>query len=174
MPYDKDILKFLFTHIGEKFSLYQIYQILKKQKKLSKDKFYDEIETLQKDKVIFLVDKFNSSKAPKKVFSYNFGYKNALTYDKNIAGILENMVFLELDEEIYYLDNVNFYMPEIGKIILVYPFITEIQLMDKLKKIPRNLDFDTIEVVTISNEFEVVYKNKKVEVKPFWIWSFVE
>lgn len=174
MPYDKDILNFLFSHIGEKFSLYQIYQILKRNKKLSKDKFYDEIEILQKDKVIFLVDKFNSLKAPKKVFSYNFGYKNALTYDKNIKGILENMIFLELDEEVYYLDNVNFYMPEIGKVILVYPFITELQLIEKLKKLPKKLDFDTIEVVTISNEFEIEYKNKKIEVKPFWMWALLE
>jgi len=174
MPYDKDILKFLFTHIGEKFSLYQIYQILKKNKKLSKDKFYEEIETLQKDNVIFLVDKFNSSKAPKKVFSYNFGYKNALTYDKNVLGLLENMVFLELDDEVYYLENINFYLPEKQKIILVFPFITELQLNEKLKKIPRNLDYEYIEVVTISNEFEMEYKNKKIEVKPFWMWALVE
>jgi len=174
MPYDYDILKFLFSHIGEKFSLYQIYQILKKNKKISKDKFYDEIERLQKDKVIFLVDKFNSLKAPKKVFSYNFGYKNALTYDKNVLGILENMVFLELKDEVYYLDKANFYLPEIGKIILVYPFITEEQLVEKLKKLPKNIDFDIIEVVTISNDFDLEYKNKKVEVKPFWMWSFVE
>ena len=174
MPYDKDILKFLFTHIGEKFSLYQIYQILKKNKKISKDKFYEEIEKLQKDDVIFLIDKFNSSKAPKKVFSYNFGYKPALTYNKNVAGLLENMVFLELKSEVYYLDNVSFYLPEEGKIILVYPFIEELQLLEKLKKLPKKIDFDIIEVVTISNEFDLVYKNKKVEVKPFWIWAFVE
>ena len=174
MPYDYDILKFLFSHIGEKFSLFQIYQILKKYKKISKDRFYFEIERLQKDKVIFLVDKFNSSKAPKKVFAYNFGYKNALTYDKNISGILENMVFLELDSEVYYLDKANFYLPEQNRIILVFPFINEVQLLEKLKKLPKNIDFDIIEVVTISNEFELNYKNMKVEVKPFWVWSFAE
>ena len=174
MPYDYDILKFLFSHVGEKFSLYQIYQILKKNKKISKDKFYEEIETLQKDKIVFLVDKFASSKAPKKVFSYNFGYKNALTYDKNVLGILENMVFLELDDEVYYLDNASFYLPELGKIILVYPFITEEQLLQKIKKLPKKIDFDIIEVVTISNDFELEYKNKKIEVKPFWMWALLE
>jgi len=173
MPYDKDILKFLFSHIGEKFSLYQIYQILKKNKKISKDKFYEEIETLQKDKVVFFVDKFNSLKAPKKVFSYNFGYKNALTYDKNVLGILENMVFLELKEEVYYLDKANFYLPEIDKIILVFPFITEQQLLEKIKKLPKNFG-EVVEVVTISNEFEIEYKNKKIEVKPFWMWALME
>ncbi len=174
MPYDGDILKFLFSHIGEKFSLYQIYQILKKTKKLSKDKFYNEIEQLQKDNVIFFVDKFNSTKAPKKLFSYNFGYKGALTYDKNVLGVLENMVFLELDEEIYYLDNVNFYLPEKNKIILVYPFISEESLNDKLKKLPKNIPFDKIDVVTVSNDFEIKYKNKIVEVQPFWMWALGE
>jgi hypothetical protein len=171
MNYDIDILKFLFTHIGEKFSLYQIYQILKKSKKISKDKFYDEMDRLQKDRVIFLVDKFNSLKAPKKLFSYNFGYKNALTYAKNLSAILENMVFLELSEEIYYLDKVNLYLPEKGKIILIYPFISEEGLLDKLKKLPRNIDFDIIEVVTISNEFELEFGKKVVEIKPFWMWA---
>jgi len=171
MDYDMDILKFLFTHIGEKFSLYQIYQILKKSKKISKDRFYNEIERLQKDRVIFFVDKFNSLKAPKKVFSYNFGYKSALTYDKNVLGTLENMVFLELDEEVYYLDKASFYLPEHQKIILVYPFITEEGLVEKLKKLPKNIVFDKIEVITISNEFEINFKHKLIEVKPFWIWA---
>jgi len=174
MDFDYDILKFLFIHIGEKFSLYQIYQILKKTKKLSKDRFYNEIEVLEKEKIIFFVDKFNSSKAPKKVFSYNFGYKTALTYDKNVLGTLENMVFLELKNEVYYLDNINFYLPENRKIILVYPFISEDTLLQKLKKLPRNLDFDIIEVITISNEFEIDFKDKKIEVKPFWIWALGE
>jgi len=174
MPYDYDILKFCFSNIGERFSLYQIYQILKKTKKLSKDKFYNEIEKLQKDKVIFFVDRFNSLNAPKKLFSYNFGYKTALTYNKNVTALLENMIFLELDEEIYYLDNVNFYLPEKNKIILVYPFIDEEKLFEKLKNLPKKIKYDKIEVITISNEYELIYKDIKVEVKPFWIWAFVE
>ncbi|NPA55881.1 MAG: ATP-binding protein [Epsilonproteobacteria bacterium] len=173
MPYDMDILRFLCSHIGEKFSLYQIFQILKKHKKLSKDTFYTQIDLLQKDGIVFFVDKFNALKAPKKVFCYNFGFKNALTYDKNVTGVLENMVFLELKEEVYYLDNATFYLPQSNKIVLVYPFINQQQLQSKLKKLPKNLS-DSIEVVTISNEFEMQYKNYEVEVKPFWIWAFVE
>jgi hypothetical protein len=105
------------------------------------------------------------------VFSYNFGYKSALTYDKNVLGTLENMVFLELDEEVYYLDKASFYLPEHQKIILVYPFITEEGLVEKLKKLPKNIVFDKIEVITISNEFEINFKHKLIEVKPFWIWA---
>jgi len=174
MDYDYDILKFCFSHIGEKFSLYQIYQILKKSKKISKDKFYNEIEKLQKDKIIFFIDRFNSLNAPKKMFSYNFGYKTALTYDKNVTALLENMVFLELDTEVYYLDNINFYLPEENRIILVYPFIDEEKLIQKLKKLPKKLDVNKIEVITISNDYEVIYKDIKIEVKPFWVWAFME
>ena len=171
MDYDYDILKFCFTNIGEKFSLYQIYQILKKTKKISKDKFYNEIERLQKNKILFFVDKFNSLNVPKKMFSYNFGYKSALSYDKNIKATLENMVFLELKEEVYYFDNITFYLPEKEEIILVYPFIDEFQLEEKLKELPKKISYSKIEVVTISNEFELKFKNKIVEVQPFWIWA---
>ena len=80
-------------------------------------------------------------------------------------------MFLELNEEVYYLENINFYLPEKRKAILIYPFIAENTLLDKLKKLPRNIDIDTIEVVTISNEFEIKFKNFIVEVKPFWMWA---
>jgi autonomous glycyl radical cofactor GrcA len=40
--------------------------------------------------------------------------------------------------------------------------------------LPKKIKYDKIEVVTISNEYELSYKNIKVEVKPFWIWAFVE
>jgi hypothetical protein len=54
---------------------------------------------------------------------------------------------------------------------LIYPFISEEGLLDKLKKLPRNIDFDIIEVVTISNEFELEFGKKVVEIKPFWMWA---
>ena len=54
---------------------------------------------------------------------------------------------------------------------MVYPFIDEFQLEEKLKELPRKISYSKIEVVTISNEFELNFKNRKVEVQPFWIWA---
>lgn len=174
MPYNQTILKFMFSNIGQKFSLYQIYNIIKKENKISKDLLYSQIKEMIGDRVIFFVDKLNSPNSPKKIFSYDFGYKAVLTNEKNILNILENMVFLELKEESFYVEFVNFYLPKSKKAILVIPFISIEQVESRVKKIPKKLDVEKIEIVTISNEFTYNYKNILVEAEPFWMWALME
>jgi len=172
LPYNKNILKFFFSHIGEKFTLYQIYQILKKEIKISKDSFYKTTNELIENRIIYEVNKFNSPKSPKKFFSYNFAFKNILTNRKNILHKFENIIFLELNEkEVYYKDTLSFYLPEKEKGILVLPFADEEIAKEKLKKIN---DVKKVEIVTISNEFEIEHKKFEVEVIPFWRWRFAE
>ena len=172
LPYNKEILSFFFTHIGEKFTLFQIYQILKKRMKISKDSFYKTTNELIKNRVIYEVNKFNSPKSPKKFFAYNFVFKNIMTNKKNILHKFENMIFLELNEkEIYYKDTLNFYLPKKELGILVMPFANEDAAEEKLKKVS---DVKRVEIITISNEFSLKNKNFEVEVIPFWQWRFAE
>ncbi|QCT93796.1 ATP-binding protein [Caminibacter mediatlanticus TB-2] len=172
LPYNKKILAFFFSHIGEKFTLYQIYQILKKEMKISKDSFYKEVNNLIKNRVIFELNKFNSPKSPKKFYSYNFAFKNILTNKKNIQYTFENIIFLEMNKKnIFYKDTLTFYLPEEERGILVLPFANEEVVEEKLKKVT---DVKKIDVITISNEFEVDNKNFEVEVIPFARWTFAE
>ena len=172
LPYNKEILSFFFRHTGEKFTLYQIYQILKKKMKISKDNFYKTTNELIKNRIIYEVNKFDSLKSPKKFFAYNFAFRNIMTNRKNILHKFENIIFLELkDKEIFYKDTLSFYIPtkELG--ILVLPFANEDIAQEKLKKVS---DVKKVEIITISNEFEITNKNFEVEVIPFWRWRFAE
>ena len=172
LPYNKEILSFFFRHTGEKFTLYQIYQILKKKMKISKDNFYKTTNELIKNRIIYEVNKFDSLKSPKKFFAYNFAFRNIMTNRKNILHKFENIIFLELkDKEIFYKDTLSFYIPtkELG--ILVLPFANEDIAKEKLKKVS---DVKKVEIITISNEFEITNKNFEVEVIPFWRWRFAE
>ena len=172
LSYNKEILSFFFKHTGEKFTLYQIYQILKKRMKISKDSFYKSTNELIKNRVIYEVNKFDSPKSPKKFFSYNFAFRNIMTNKKNILHKFENIIFLELkDKEIFYKDTLSFYIPqkEIG--ILVLPFANEESAKEKLKRVN---NVKKVEIITISNEFEIKNKNFEVEVIPFWRWRFAE
>ena len=171
LPYNKEILKFFFSHIGEKLTLYQIYQILKKENKIGKDTFYKTVYELLEDKVIFEVEKYNSPKSPKKFYSYNFAFKNILTNKKNLLLTFENIIFLELKGTVYYQNSLNFYLPQKNLGILVMPFANEEILKEKLKKVK---NVNKVEVITISNEFEYNHKNFEVEVIPFWRWKFAE
>jgi len=172
LPYNKEILSFFFRHTGEKFTLYQIYQILKKRMKISKDNFYKSTNDIIKNRVIYEVNKFNSPKSPKKFFSYNFAFRNIMTNKKNILHKFENIIFLELNEkEIFYKDTLSFYIPEKELGILVLPFANEESAKEKLKRVN---DVKKVEIITISNEFEIKNKNFEVEVIPFWRWRFAE
>ncbi|WP_024789507.1 ATP-binding protein [Lebetimonas sp. JH292] len=172
LPFNKEILKFFFAHIGEKLTLYQIFQILKKRIKISKDSFYKTTNELIKNRVIYEVEKYKAPKSPKKFFAYNFAFRNILTNKKNFFHKFENMVFLKLNEkEIYYKDTLNFYLPQKEMGILVMPFADENTILEKLNKVN---DVKKIEIITISNELEIKHKNFEVEVKPFWQWRFAE
>jgi len=172
LPYNKKILRFFFSHIGEKFTLYQIYQILKKDMKLSKDSFYKITNELLKNRIIYEVNKFDSPKSPKKFYSYNFAFKNILTNRKNIQYTFENIIFLELNrDEVYYKDTLTFYLPQEERGILVLPFADEEVAKEKLKKVT---DVKKVDIITISNEFELKHKDFEVEVIPFWRWRFAE
>ena len=172
LPYNKEILSFFFRHTGEKFTLYQIYQILKKRMKISKDSFYKITNELIKNRVIYEVNKFNSPKSPKKFFSYNFTFRNIMTNKKNILHKFENIIFLELkDKEIFYKDTLSFYIPKKELGILVLPFANEESAKEKLKRVS---DVKKVEIITISNEFEIKDKKFEVEVIPFWRWRFAE
>ncbi len=172
LPYNKEILKFFFSHIGEKLTLYQIYQILKKRIKISKDSFYKTTSELIEKKIIYEVNKYNSPKSPKKFYSYNFAFKNILTNRKNLLLTFENIVFLELKEnEVFYKDSLSFYIPEKNLGLLVMPFGSEEMVYEKIKKIK---DIEKLQIITISNEFEIESKNFEVEVIPFWQWRFAE
>lgn len=172
LPYNKEILSFFFKHTGEKFTLYQIYQILKKNMKISKDSFYKITNELIKNSVIYEVNKFDSPKSPKKFFAYNFAFRNIMTNRKNILYKFENIIFLELKEkEIFYKDTLSFYLPKKELGILVLPFANEDTAKEKLRRVS---DVKKIEIITISNEFELKNKNFEVEVIPFWRWRFAE
>jgi len=172
LPYNKKILAFFFSHIGEKFTLYQIYQILKKEMKISKDSFYKEVNNLIKNRVIFELNKFNSPKSPKKFYSYNFAFKNILTNRKNIQYTFENIIFLEMNKKnVFYKDTLTFYLPDEDRGILVLPFANEEVVEEKLKKVT---NVKKVDVITISNEFEVENKKFEVEVIPFARWTFAE
>ena len=84
----------------------------------------------------------------------------------------ENIIFLELREkEIFYKDTLSFYLPEKEKGILVLPFADKEIAKEKLKRVN---GVKKVEIITISNEFEIKHKNFEVEVIPFTRWRFAE
>lgn len=151
------ILQNLILHLGQKVSIYQIFTKLKKEKKISKDRFYEYCKNLNENKILFWLTKFEHQSAPKKLYFWDFTLKNCVSYERNFALLFENMVFLELlyhfKETIFYTDKLDFYLPSLSIGILCMPFIQGQSFQMRLNKIIKEREFcDTFLILSLNDK----------------------
>lgn len=172
-----DILCFCAKMMSQKISAFTIYERLKQSRKISKDKLYKSFEALNAKNYIHLLEKFNHSRAIKKIYLCDTSLKSALTIEKNFGRLFENMVYLELlksNTECYYDDDVDFYLPDADEIILCKPFADERRLFKKLESLEAYIFTHSIKkvtAVTMNKEGTISHPFSKVEMLPFDIWA---
>ena len=158
-------------------SLFQIYNYLKTLTKISKDKLYAITASLEQQKLLFWVEKYQSPSFAKKVYPIDFAFKNALTLKKDFPKLFENMVFLELikrGKEVFYEEGIDFFIPAENLAILCIGFSTKETIELKIKKLLPTfwaLHVKRIEVVTLSSENAFAVEGISFSILPFWEWA---
>lgn len=166
--------------LGQKVSAFQMFERLKQQQKLSKDMFYKTFYGMMEKGYLYWVEKYEHSRATKKLYTLDFNIKNALTLQKDFSRLFETLVFLEMlkrGSEIYYADGIDFYMPKENRIVLTMPFSNEDVLFKKIESIEAFIIENGIvhvEVVTMSAETKLGLPYAVVEMMPFVQWAIVE
>lgn len=174
---DEEILKILFTSVDEKKSINQLFTILKKSIKISKDRFYEMCKVYEENRMIFFLQKYKQEKAVKKLYCYNHAFLNALSHMKKFKNEFSNMIFLHLineHKEIYYLDKIDFYLPELNLAIVSSPFFNSVlgnNLIKKLQLIIDELNIEQLYIITVSNSEKITYKNCEINILPFYEWA---
>jgi len=172
-----DIIKLCAKYMSQKLSAYTIYERLKSQRKISKDKLYRSFEALVSKNYIHLLEKFEHSRATKKVYLCDTSLKPALSIEKNFGNFFENMVYLELlksQTECYYYDDIDFYLPQRNEIILCKPLADERRLFKKLEAIEAFIftrSIEKITVISMNKEVSLSHPFAVVEIIPFDIWA---
>jgi len=172
-----DILKFCAKNMAQKISPFSIYERLRSNRKISKDKTYEAFKSLIDKNYIHILEKENHPKAIKKIYLCDISLKSALSIDKNFAKLFENMVFLELfksNQICYYDDSIDFYLRDKNEVILCKPFADERTLFKKLEEIEEFIFTHTIKkitAVTMNKESYISHPFSKVEMIPFDIWA---
>ncbi|NWF66585.1 MAG: ATP-binding protein [Campylobacterales bacterium] len=176
-PLKSDILKLLINSIGYKYSSFQLFNILKKSIKISKDFLYKYIKDYEDEEILFFVEKYNHPKSPKKIYIYDFAIQQSITNKKNFVKIFENMIFLELKKrynEIYYLEFCDFYIQSNNIIYFVMPFVTKNQIETKIDKTfddIKEFNIKYIKIITAGYEENFTYKQLSIEAEPFYFWA---
>jgi len=173
---DYEILKILIENIDEKKSIFQLFNSLKTKIKISKDRFYEVCKELESSNAIFFIPKYNQEKSLKKIYSYNYAFLSALSFTKKFKNEFTNMIFLELlkQKEIYYLDNVDFYIKSKNLFIISIPFFNSnlnTNLLKKIIKLATEYKVEKIEIVTISNRDNIIKNDIKIDILPFYEWA---
>ena len=172
-----EILLYVAKALAQKTSAYTIYQRLKMVQKISKDKLYQAFEQLLCKKYIHQLPKINHAKATHKLYLCDISLKAALSTEKNFAKLFENMIFLELlksDQECFYDDAIDFYLPSRSEVILGMPFTDERTLFKKIESIEAFIfryQIQKVTAVTMNKEGAISHPFSKVEMLPFDIWA---
>lgn len=150
---DFEIFCSLLTLQGQKLTTNHAYTILKKSHKISKDRIYPLLDSLQQRGIIHLIPHINNTS--KKLYFYDFTLPLCVQNEKNLIASLENMLLLELfalcerlgiNEEIKYGDLGEF-VCGLG-VFLCLPFATQETIESKLRK----LEYQQIYFITLSFE----------------------
>ncbi|MDD5400689.1 MAG: ATP-binding protein [Sulfurimonas sp.] len=172
-----DILIFCTKMMAQKISPYSIYERLKHTRKISKDKLYKSFDALSEKGYIHQLQKTNHPKAIRKIYLCDISLKSALSIDKHFGRLFENMIYLELlksNQECFYDDGIDFYLPLSEEVILGMPFADERVLFKKIESIEAFLftyQIKKVTAITMSKEGSMSHPLSVVEMIPFDIWA---
>lgn len=171
------IMVFAAKMTSQKVSAYSIYERLKNERKISKDKLYALFESLIQKGYLHQLSKPNHPKATKKIYLGDIAIKNALSASKNFGRLFENLTFLELltrGTELYYDDGIDFYLPQNNEIILCLPFANEHTLFKKVEAIEAYILSHNIKKVTalsMNLESSLSHPFTHIQIIPFSLWA---
>jgi len=171
------ILLLLIKNAGEKKSIFQLFNSLKKEIKISKDRFYKTCTQFEENKVIYFCEKFQQPKSVKKIFVHNHSLLDIVSYKKNFNNLFKNMVYLELNKRytnLYYLDNIDFYLSNENEIVLAIPFFNNLISANVISKILPSIDtynISFVTIVTVSSEETIFIGEIEAQIISFSSWA---
>jgi hypothetical protein len=173
----QEILFLLIKNAGEKKSIFQLFNSLKNEIKISKDRFYKTCALFEENRVIFFCEKYEQPKAIKKIFVHNHALLDIVSYKKNFNNLFKNMVYIELNKRyknIFYLDNIDFYLSNENEVILAIPFFNSLISSTIISKLLPMIDIYNIEmitIVTVSSEQSLFIGDLEANITSFSSWA---
>lgn len=166
--------------LTQKVSAFNLYERLKSERKISKDKLYLHLQSLLEKRYLYALEKFNYPSAVSKLYVCDIALQTALNFQKHFGRVFENLVFLELIKhqvKCYYEEGIDFYLPERKQIILASPFANEHALFKKIEALEGFIithDVREVIAVTMNTESSLSHPIANILMIPFSLWALGE
>lgn len=179
-PIELDIIIQATKMVTQKVSAFNLYERLKVERKISKDKLYHHVQSLLDKRYLYTLGKFNHPNAVKKLYLCDIAIKHALSLQKHFGRVFENLVYLELVKhaiECYYDEGIDFYLPERRQIVLALPFANEHALFKKVEVLEGFIIMHGVRevvAVTMNTESSLSHPIADITMTPFSMWALGE
>jgi uncharacterized protein len=179
-PIEFSILSQASKMVTQKVSAFNLYERLKGERKISKDKLYLHLQTMYDRGYLKSLSKYNHPSAVKKLYLCDIAIKHALVVQKHFGRLFENLVFSELDKhqiECYYDEGIDFYLPQRGQIIIASPFANEHALFKKVEALEGFIVSNRVReviAVTMNLESTLSHPVSRIEMISFERWALGE
>lgn len=179
-PVEFSILSQASKMVTQKVSAFNLYERLKSERKISKDKLYLHLQSMYEKGYLKSLSKFNHPSAVKKLYLCDIAIKHALVAQKHFGRLFENLVFSELDKhsiECYYDEGIDFYLPKRRQIIIASPFANEHALFKKVESLEGFIVSNRVrEVIAVTMGLEATLSHpvSRIEMIPFERWALSE
>ncbi|MCK9371628.1 MAG: ATP-binding protein [Sulfuricurvum sp.] len=166
--------------VTQKVSAFNLYERLKSERKISKDKLYHSLQMLLQKKYLYGLEKFNHPSAIQKLYLCDIAIKHALNLQKHFGRLFENLIFLELVKHrirCYYDEGIDFYLPERRQIVLALPFANEHALFKKVEGLEGFIITNGVReviAVTMNTESSLSHPIALIMMVPFSMWALGE
>jgi predicted AAA+ superfamily ATPase len=179
-PIELDIMTQSSKMVTQKVSAFNLYERLKGERKISKDKLYLHVQALIDRRYLYMLEKYNHPSAVKKLYLCDTAIKQALNLQKHFGRVFENLIYLELikhNVECYYEEGIDFYLPGRSQIILALPFANEHALFKKVESLEGFIITNGVReiiAVTMNLESTLSHPIARIEMVPFAQWTLGE
>ena len=176
-PLERKILSRLAPRLSSPLAALQVFREIKESEKLSKDRFYRTLATLEETGAIGFVASSDEKAKFRRVFFGDFALKSLLAISKDPRAVIANMVFCELakmEQEPVFTSFADFVLAGRALAITVSPFSDPELAALRVKKRAREfLDLGITRALVVSNagELKTAHEGLKIEISPFWRWA---
>ena len=175
-----DLFILISRYQAQKISAFSLYERLKIQRKISKDKLYKALQNLVESAYVHTLSKFQHARATKKLYLCDIALKTAFSTQKHFGRLFENLLYLEMKKrrfEIFYDEGIDFYLPAQNRVVLARPFSDGSRLFQKIEAIEAFLithQVKKVEIVTMASQTSLKHPFFEVEMLPFSQWAIIE
>jgi predicted AAA+ superfamily ATPase len=166
--------------VTQKVSAFNLYERLKTERKISKDKLYFHLQSMLDKRYLYGLGKYNHPSAVQKLYLCDIAIKHALNLQKHFGRVFENLIFLELVKhrvECYYDEGIDFYLPSRRQIVLAMPFANEHSLFKKVEALEGFIITNAVReviAVTMNTESSLSHPISRITMIPFSMWALGE